>query len=283
MDTGYEALDEKFNMLSAGEVTLLTGPTGVGKTSLAVNIAYNNMTVLNNSVLYFTLDEGMGELGERFIHLDTEIPLFRRGNEVKGPEEGGYNESPEDREDISKSAEKFQHFLDNDFLKMCDDDEITLADMQSLICDHFSGFDFVIIDPLEKIKISREPAGDNSDMVKLIFRELKKTARSLEVPFLLLSRMDEKEAEKYKEVTDKIVLLKRHDFCPEKRKWDREMKVKLNCIPEPAILEFIYNATGSRGEHRFLWEAPLMTFKEHSEEKDKIMSDIFSDLKNSRD
>ncbi|SDL56085.1 DnaB-like helicase C-terminal domain-containing protein [Halarsenatibacter silvermanii] len=286
MDTGYEHLDKKFELIAPGEITLLAGPAHVGKTSLAVNLAHQRMLNHEDSILFLTLDEDLGELGKRFIHLDTGIPLFRNGDNRANSglldEDSSDEKMTEDNEytlKINESARKFQEQIESENLNVFHQEELTVAEIQNLCSDHFPDFDFLIIDYLEAIEFGDNSDKKRSEREKLIVEELKKLARQREIPLLVLSKKEKDELEFLQESSDKIAVLGRHGHCDEKRQWDREMKVQLNCIPEPAELEMIYNATGSTGSHELLWEAPLLAFRERSEDRDKIISDVFSDLK----
>ncbi len=55
--TGVKALDAPFPCLRQGELTVLTGPPGIGKTSLASQISCHAAIVLKRSVLFYTLGE----------------------------------------------------------------------------------------------------------------------------------------------------------------------------------------------------------------------------------
>lgn len=290
MKTGYSGLDKKFNLLAPGELTVLAGPSHVGKTSLAVNIARHRLVDQEDNVVYFTLDEGIAELGERFIHLDTEIPLFKQQHRIeKGEMEDASLEEYEldiDEEDnyssqVKESALRYQQLIEEERLTIYEGDKLTLAELQSLVYDKFSHADFIVVDEIRHLEISRDRNIDKSEdkMLSIIYAELRKLARELETPLLLLYRAGEEDARELGTEVDTVALLERPDYCSEQREWDRELKLHLNSIPEPAILHVIHNSTGPTGEHQFLWEAPLLQFKEHSEEKDKIISDTFSDFK----
>lgn len=289
MHTGFEQLDKKFNLLAEGELTVLAGPAQVGKTSLAINIVHHRISDHGDHAVVFSLDEDTGTLGKRFIHLDTEIPLYQNSREIDTDElsaadKDSVSDSGADSSIISESAKKFKRLIDQDILSICDDDKLTLADIQSLAYDHYNDIDLIVIDSIKNVEFARNYDTDDSEtdssLETIILKELRKLARDLEIPVLVISELDEEnEAENLSEVADKIAFLDRKDFCQEQRKWNRELKVKLNCIPEPARLKIIHNFTGNTGEQELIWKAPLLTFKERSEETDKIISDVFSDLK----
>lgn len=289
MDTGYENLDKKFNLLAKGELTVLAGPARVGKTSLAVNIVHHRISNSEDQVVIFSLDEDTGSLGERFIHLDTGIPLYQHSQEIDTEEINLNEDNPAENSNIiGESARKFKKLIKQNKLSICEDDEITLAELQSLCYDHYSDIDLIVIDSIQSLEISRESHIEDSDIEDekdkdlnmILLKELRKLARDLEVPVLVISQMSEEDKTAgLDDVSDKIVFLQRQDFCQEQRKWNRELKVKLNCIPEPAKLKILHNFTGNTGEHELIWKAPLLTFKERSEETDKIISDVFSNLK----
>ena len=284
MDTGYENIDNKFNLLAKGELTVLAGPARVGKTSLAVSVAHHRMIEDEDHVVIFSLDENTGTLGKRFIHLDTEIPLYQHSENIDTDSIDIDEKNPEANSDIiGESAKKFKRLINQNKLSIREDDELTLAELQSLSYDHYEDIDLIIIDSIKSVEFSRDTEIENDSdesLMMILLKELKKLARDLEIPVLVISEMSEEEiVAELSEVSDTVAILERQDFCREERKWNRELKVKLNCIPEPAKLKVVHNISGQTGEHELIWKAPLLTFKERSEKTDKIISDVFSDLK----
>ena len=73
--TGFRPLDSKFGGLRKGQLVILAARPGVGKSSLALNIAYNSAVVHKKKVAIFSMEMSKSELAMRFISSGCEIDL----------------------------------------------------------------------------------------------------------------------------------------------------------------------------------------------------------------
>ena len=73
LNTGFESLDKITGGFQAGNLIVIGGRTSHGKTSLAVNFAYN-MAFSGKKVLFASLEMIKKEMFKKIISLDTRIP-----------------------------------------------------------------------------------------------------------------------------------------------------------------------------------------------------------------
>ena len=71
--TGFESIDRMTGGFQPGNLIVLGGRTSQGKTSLAVNFAYN-LAVSGKKVLFVSLEMTKSELFKKIISLGTGIP-----------------------------------------------------------------------------------------------------------------------------------------------------------------------------------------------------------------
>lgn len=75
--TGFDGLDEVTGGLRAGQLIIVAGQTGAGKTSFAMNAAASMATINAQPVLFFSLEMSDKELVQRMISSHAEIPYQR--------------------------------------------------------------------------------------------------------------------------------------------------------------------------------------------------------------
>lgn len=71
--TGYNCLDEATGGLSPGQLVIIAGRPGMGKSAFAMSMAYNIAKKTDKIVLFFSLEMSSQELGLRLIAMETGI------------------------------------------------------------------------------------------------------------------------------------------------------------------------------------------------------------------
>jgi replicative DNA helicase len=178
--TGFPDLDKMLGGLRRSKLYVLAARPGYGKSALALNIA-SNMIAHAKHALFFSLEMDEGELAERLLSADMEVPQeFLRDADV---DEFQYKRLKAHAKQLSE--------LD---LKI-DDRTYLLADIRNkaLQAHAKKPLDLIIVDYLQMMKISANGRSKNesrAEEIAELSRGLKKLARELHVPILALAQMN---------------------------------------------------------------------------------------------
>jgi replicative DNA helicase len=180
LKTGFEVLDEKLMGMRPGELYILAGRPGMGKTALALQIAYNVCKDETNAgaALMFSQEMETPELGERAIALAGGV---RYDHIMSG------RMSDEDWPRLTYAVQQ----LSDARLLIDDSPALTLRDIRSkaMAMKRKYGLSIVVIDYLQLMR----GAGENrTQEIGAISRGLKALAKELKVPFLVLSQLSRK-------------------------------------------------------------------------------------------
>lgn len=90
ISTGYDCLDYKLDGLKSGEVTIIGGRPAMGKTTFALNIAYNMASNFylqkqqnpedDKCVVFISLELAKKRFAERLISIVSEVPTYQMRN-----------------------------------------------------------------------------------------------------------------------------------------------------------------------------------------------------------
>lgn len=175
--TGFKSLDHAIDGLKAGELILIGGRIGMGKTSFAVNIAYNISNYFYNNhkdkcVLYFNLAMPNYVLLQRFISKDSGLNFYSFIKEAN---------NPNIQENIQKSALSLSQlpiYLSNNAIDL----EQIKEQMQKINAQKQIGC--VIIDYLQLIGGFKQI----EDCAQTLYK-LKEMAKEFEVPIIVLTQL----------------------------------------------------------------------------------------------
>jgi replicative DNA helicase len=196
LSTGFKDVDRKIAGLQPSELIVLGSRPGIGKTALATNIAYNvakswraearedggASTIDGGVVGFFSLEMSSEQIATRVISQQSGIPIsvIRRGSITE-----------RDFEIIRDQSIEFQTlplFID----------ETTALSIEQLAgraqrLKSEKGLDLLIIDNLELLRIAaRTNFGETKSGSLQITRELKKLAKDLDIPVLVLAQLPSK-------------------------------------------------------------------------------------------
>ena len=178
LSTGFSAVDGKINGLNKSDLLLLAARPGMGKTSMALNVALSAAKSSGKTVAIFSLEMSREQLVTRLIAAEGLVENQRLTT-------GNLRES-----DWQRIAEAASNLSRMDIL-IDDNPLLTAADMNAK-CRRLDNLGLVVIDYLQLMTSagSKSYSGENRQQaVSDISRMLKIMAKELQVPVLCLSQL----------------------------------------------------------------------------------------------
>ena len=177
LSTGLSAIDNKITGLNKSDLILLAARPGMGKTSLALNLALNVAKGEGKTVAVFSLEMSREQLALRLISSECFV-------DNKKLVTGRLSES--DWEKVAVAADA----LSRSKILIDDDSTVTVADMNAK-CRRLDGLALVVVDYLQLMtSAGGSSRGENrQQVVSDISRSLKIMAKELNVPVLCLSQL----------------------------------------------------------------------------------------------
>jgi replicative DNA helicase len=180
--TGFEDLDRLLGGLQKSDLDILAARTSIGKTALALNIAYNAAVRNGRGVGIFSLEMSKEQLAQRFMALESGIEQqkLRTGRILD-----------EEWEPLVDAAAKLAE-LGERGIRIDDTAGISLLQMRSRarrwIVEY--GIELIIVDYLQLVTTGDTRRYENrQQQVSAISRGLKNLARELNVPVLALAQL----------------------------------------------------------------------------------------------
>ncbi|GAB4111710.1 MAG: replicative DNA helicase [Roseiflexaceae bacterium] len=174
--TGFRDLDQITGGLQRSDLIILAARPGVGKTSLAMSLAYNVATLNQGTVAIFSLEMGREQLVQRLLAMDTKIDSHRLriGN------------IPDHELRVVMEAMGRMASLP---IYIEDTAGVSIMDVRSKArrLQSQAGIDLIVIDYLQLMQGRRSE--NRVQEVGEISRGLKALARELNVPVLALSQL----------------------------------------------------------------------------------------------
>ena len=178
LSTGFSAVDSKINGLNDSDLLLLAARPGMGKTSMALNVALSAAKESGKTVAIFSLEMSREQLVTRLIATGGLVENTRLVT-------GNLRES-----DWVKIAEAASALSRTD-IRIDDNPLLTVADMNAK-CRRLDNLGLVVIDYLQLMTSAggKGYSGENRQQaVSDISRMLKIMAKELQVPVLCLSQL----------------------------------------------------------------------------------------------
>ncbi len=172
--TGIAEIDSMISGLNNSDLILIASRPGMGKTSIALNIALNAAKKAKKAVVVFSLEMSREQLGLRLVSSESFI-------DSKKLQTGDLSDS--DWENLLSSSTVLSK-LD---LRMDDNPAITVNEMKAK-CRRVENLGLIIIDYLQLMQGSKR-TDNRSQEVSEISRGLKIMAKELNVPVLCLSQL----------------------------------------------------------------------------------------------
>ncbi len=179
LSTGFVDMDRDILGLNSGELIILAARPGMGKTSIALNIALNVGKTSGKSVAVFSLEMSREQLVSRLLAAEALI-------ESQKLQTGDI--STEEWKRIAAAAEILSHTD----MRIDDNSTLTVADMNAQ-CRRVSNLGLVVIDYLQLMQSSGSGKGYSNESrtqaVSDMSRMLKIMAKELNVPVICLSQL----------------------------------------------------------------------------------------------
>ena len=189
LTTGLDELDKSISGLHHSDLLIIAGRPGMGKTTLAMNIAFNAANAIfskrandkyKGAVAFFSLEMSNSQLATRILSSQSKIPATRM-------RDGSLTD-----EDIMKMSE-YNNALSKLPLVIDDTANMSVAMIKTRarrIARQFNGLALIVIDYLQ---LMTSPGGRHSDNrvqeLSEITRGLKILAKELDVPVIALSQL----------------------------------------------------------------------------------------------
>ena len=258
--SGYIDLDKRTTGFHGNELIIMAGRPGMGKTALAINMATNMAINAKKSVVFFTLEMGAVQVVNRMFSSIGQIDSMKlRTGRFEHTDWKKYNET------LSQLADT-KIFID-------DTPGITVSEMRSKcrkLKNSDKGLDAIVIDYLQLISSSSKYAGQRTNEVSEISRDLKKLAMELEVPVIALAQLsrgveqredkrplmsDLKESGSIEQDADIVMFI----YCDDYYKFKSKDRPTIS----PTELIISKNRSGGTGMVELLFERSFVNFKNY--------------------
>jgi replicative DNA helicase len=174
----YDALDVQISGLRPGNLLVIAARPGVGKTTMAINMAHMQMSLDQKTVLFFSLEMSAEEVVTKLLTAETGIPMQK----IKV---GALSESEwEAIEEARLAIGSFNFFIE-------DSAGVTLDQLASKAreFDNLHGLDIIYVDYLQLMTGSRG-AGNRQEEVAEMSRGLKVLAKDLGIPIVAMCQLN---------------------------------------------------------------------------------------------
>ena len=252
LSTGLHDLDRKINGLNKSDLLLIAARPGMGKTSLALNVAPNVAKSTDKTVAFFSLEMSREQLATRLLSNESFVDNQKLTTGKLDEEDWG-------KLSLASSA------LSQTDIRVDDNPAITVAEMNAK-CRRLDNLGLVVIDYLQLMTAAAPgKSGENRvTVVSEISRALKIMAKELNVPVICLSQLsranesrtdkrpmlsDLRESGAIEQDADSVMFIYRDDYYNE----NSEEKNIAECIVAK-------NRHGETGTVKLQWLPQFTTF-----------------------
>ena len=254
LSTGLHDLDKKINGLNKSDLILIAARPGMGKTSLALNMALNVAKSTDKTVAFFSLEMSREQLAMRLLSNESFVDNQKLVTGKLSEEDWG-------KLSIASSA------LSQTDIRVDDNPSITVAEMNAK-CRRIDNLGLVLVDYLQLMtQAAPGKSGENRvNVVSEISRAMKIMAKELNVPVICLSQLsranesrtdkrpmlsDLRESGAIEQDADSVLFIYRDDYYNE----NSEEKNVAECIVAK-------NRHGETGTVKMQWLPQFTTFSD---------------------
>ena len=178
--TGFKELDAITNRMKKGELIILAARPSIGKTSFALNIAYNVANNKNRPVVFFSIDTCKSRIAERLYAYQSNINCDSIRMNILTKEQRSM------LKEVENKFDSLPIFIDDN--GRCSIDDIVLKSKK--LKDSKGDLGLIVIDYFGLIDDPKNVFKDNEQAKIAYFsRRLKKCAMDLECPILCLAQL----------------------------------------------------------------------------------------------
>lgn len=178
--SGFKELDDCTDGWMPGDMIILSSFAGMGLTSLALNLAVNAHNAHHIPILYFSMGQKAPDIGRRLLTIAADLPTraIARGEELS-------QEELAHLEEICRDLKESPIFID-------DTPRIEYNKLSKKIQEAMQEKDIALV-IVDNINIMQPPTvyqGMREQEISAISRELKFTARELNIPIIALAELN---------------------------------------------------------------------------------------------
>lgn len=178
--TGFYDLDDRLGGgFAPGQMVIIAGRPGMGKTTVALDFLRNASLLADKSVMFFSLEMDRTELTHKLWAAEAHVK-HKKIRKAEGLE-------PDEWERIMNAKEKFA----NSHFSLYDDPNLDMLTLRAK-CEKQKarpeGLDIVVVDYLQLMQTVK--ADNRQQEISNMSRELKILAKELGVPLLILSQLN---------------------------------------------------------------------------------------------
>ena len=266
IETGFFKLDQATSGLHAGEMIIIAARPGMGKTTLALNIATNAAFSTDKAIAIFNLEMPAEQLANRMISAVGGIDAKKlQTGQLQHNDWKRYNEAMSQLADTNIYIEDYAGITIQEIRAKCR----RLANMEK-------GLGLIIIDYLQLITSTGRKTDSRQQEVSDISRMIKTMAMELKVPVIALAQLsrnaekrennipmlaDLRESGSIEQDADIVMFIHRKDYYQEKGEIDKVMNV-------PCDIIIAKHRKGATGKFNLLFELNTTNFRNYSGPED---------------
>ena len=184
VSTGYPELDATLAGWKKGDLIVIAGRPGMGKTAFTVNSLYRSAVFYKKKVLFVSLEMSNEQIGVRQISMQTGI----NSKTLQLPKQITVQEWQRiQRGEAGSGQENFLIYTPKH-----SNPSVLMAEIRSLVHKH--GIEVVAVDYLQLLSFSSKKS--TTDAIGEATKGFKNLAKELEVPILLLSQLNRNNEER---------------------------------------------------------------------------------------
>ena len=177
---GFKDLDKLTYGISNGDLIIIAGRPSIGKTSFAINIAYNLINNHNISICIFSLEMSKQQIINKFISIASKISLHKIiYNSID-------KHDLKSLKDICKNLLRYSIYI-YDTVNLSIDYIIYQC---QILTKNTTLVQIIIIDYLQLIQTELSNNSNRSQELSYITRKLKILAQQLNIPIIVLSQLN---------------------------------------------------------------------------------------------
>ena len=179
LKTGYPDMDKMLAGFQKGDLIIIGGRPGMGKTTLGQNLAYNVAEINKKPVLFFSLEMGRDQIIDRMLSPIANVDAWKIKN-------GNISD-----EEFARIGDALGSMSDVPIL-IDDTSGLSILEIRNRArrAKHDHDIGMIVIDYLQLIRASDRYAGNKVQEVTEISTGLKVLARELNIPVIALAQLN---------------------------------------------------------------------------------------------